>query len=52
MALLNIIAYVAQGSAPGPYKVAQMGGDALRADPGDSSQSDGTASNPHMLLSR
>lgn len=45
MALLNIVPYVAQGSTPRPYKVAEVGGNALRADPGNSAQGDGTASN-------
>ena len=45
MALLNIIPYVTQSSTPGPYKVGQVWGNALRADPGNPAQRDGTASN-------
>lgn len=43
MPLLYIIAYVAQSCAPWAYKVSQMRGNALRADPCYPSQRDGTA---------
>ena len=49
MPLLNIIPNVAQGSTPGPYKMTQVWGNALRADPGNSAQGDGAASNNQIF---
>ena len=50
MALLNVVTDMAQGSTPRPYKMAQMRGNALRADPGNPSQSDSTASKSLKML--
>ncbi|KAA6418092.1 MAG: hypothetical protein FRX49_11933 [Trebouxia sp. A1-2] len=38
MTLLHIIPYMTQGCAPRPYKVPQVGSNALRADPSNSPQ--------------